>query len=73
VADENGEHVFVTSIVQPIDEPTLQRIEQLRTFRMLDPEGNEVKRTAMLAFDTAPNPDAEDGTEVGTFLDVSRP
>ena len=26
-----------------------------------------------LAFGTTPNPDADDGTSVGTFLDVSRP
>lgn len=72
VALENGEHVFVTSIVRPMEAELRARIERLRTLRIIGSDGKEEKRSAVLAFGTSPNPDAEDGTEVGTFLDVSR-
>jgi len=70
---ENGERVFVTWLVKPIEEATRRNVEQLRSARIFDAEGNPIRRTAMLAFGREPNPDAADGTFVGTLLDVTRP
>jgi hypothetical protein len=70
---ENAERVFVTWIVRPMEDVTRQHIAKLRSARIVDAEGNVVKRTAMLAFGCEPNPDSDDGTFVGTLLDVTRP
>ena len=70
---ENSERVFVTWIVRPVEAPVLAHIEKMRAARIIDADGNVVTKTGMLAFGTQPNPDADDGTEIGTFLDVTRP
>lgn len=70
---ENTEHAFVTWIVRPMEDVTRQHIEKLRSARILNAEGNAIERTAMLAFGCEPNPDADDGTYVGSLLDVTRP
>ncbi len=44
----------------------------LRSLRIVDAEGNVAEKTGMLAFGHEPNPDAEDGTYLGTMLDVTR-
>jgi hypothetical protein len=70
---ENGEVVFVTSIVREMEEATRSKIAQMRSARILDAEGNLIQKTGMLAFGVESNPDADDGTFVGTVIDVTRP
>lgn len=70
---ENGERVFVTSIVRPMETVTREHVDRLRRARILDAEGNPIQKTGMLAFGHEPNPDADDGTFVGTVIDVTRP
>lgn len=70
---ENGEVVFVTSLVRPMEEVTRENVEKLRSARILDADGNLIQKTGMLAFGHEPNPDADDGTFVGTVIDVTRP
>jgi hypothetical protein len=70
---ENGEYVFVTSKVRPMEAATREHVDKLRSARILDAEGNIVQKTGMLAFGHEPNPDADDGTFVGTVIDVTRP
>ena len=67
VSLENGELVFVTSTVRPMEEETRATIERLRRLPIVGSDDKEMKRTAVLAFGTAPNPDSDDGTFVGTF------
>lgn len=69
---ENGERVWVTALVRPINDELRDHIEKLRRARILDEKGNRIDKTGMLSFGTEPNRDAKDGTEVGTFLDVTR-
>lgn len=69
---ENGERVFVTWLIRPMDEALRRHIGKLQAARILDADGNSIKKTGMLAFGTEPNPDADDGTYVGKFLDVTR-
>jgi hypothetical protein len=69
---QNGERVFVTSIVRPMDEATRRLIVKLRSARILDAAGKPIEKVGMLAFGKEPNPDAKDGTYVGKFLDVTR-
>jgi hypothetical protein len=45
---------------------------RLRSARIVDADGNPIEKIGMLAFGTKPNPDAEDGTYIGRFLDVTR-
>lgn len=68
----NSERVFVTALVREIDAPLAANIERLRSVRVVDAEGNLVK-TGMLGFGHEPNPDADDGTFVGSVIDVTRP
>jgi hypothetical protein len=70
---ENGEHVFITSIVREMGAELRANIERMRTTPILDADGNPIQKTAMLAFGREPNPDADDGTFVGTVIDVTRP
>jgi hypothetical protein len=70
---ENGERVYVTWLPREMDVPLRDNIERLRSVRVLDAEGNVVQKTGMLGFGTEPNPDAADGTEVATLVDVTRP
>jgi hypothetical protein len=70
---ENGERVFVTALVRDIQAPLQAQIDKLRGARILDAEGNVIEETGMLGFGHEPNPDADDGTEVATLLDVTRP
>ena len=70
---ENGERVYVTSLPREMDVPLREKIERLRSVRVLDVEGKVVEKTGMLGFGTEPNPDAADGTEVATLVDVTRP
>jgi hypothetical protein len=70
---ENGERVFVTSLVRPIEAPLRANIHRLRSARILDAQGNLIRKTGMLAFGREPNPDADDGTFVAFLVDVTRP
>jgi hypothetical protein len=70
---ENGERVFVTSIVRPMEPVTRENVDKIRGARILDADGKTVTKTGMLAFGHEPNPDADDGTFVGTVMDVTRP
>ena len=69
---ENSERVFVTWLVQPMQEATRLQVMKLRTARIFDADGNPIKKVGMLAFGREPNPDTDDGTYVGTLLDVTR-
>jgi hypothetical protein len=55
-----------------MEEVTRRHVMKLRSARILDADGNPIEKDGMLAFGREPNPDAEDGTYVGTFLDVTR-
>lgn len=69
---ENEELVFVTWLIRPMEEATRRHVAQLRSARIVNADGNPIEKVGMLAFGREPNPDAEDGTYVGTFLDVTR-
>jgi hypothetical protein len=69
---ENGEQVFVTSLVREMEAPMRAEVDKLRSARILDAEGHPIQKTGMLGFGREPNPDAEDGTFVGTLVDVTR-
>lgn len=69
---ENGQRVFVTSIVRPMADALRVQILKLRTYPALDADGRQVNRTGMLSFGTEPNPDAEDGKHVGILVAVTR-
>jgi hypothetical protein len=69
---ENGERVFVTWLVRPTQEVTRRHIMKFRSAPILDAHGNSIEKSGMLAFGREPNPDANDGTYIGTFLDVTR-
>jgi hypothetical protein len=69
---ENAERVFVTWLVRPMEEATRRHVLKLRSARLLDAHGNQIEKSGMLAFGREPNPDADDGTRIGTFLDVTR-
>jgi hypothetical protein len=68
----NDERVFVTWLVRPMEEAARRHVTKLRAARILDRDGNPVEKVGMLAFVREPNRDADDGTYVGTFLDVTR-
>ena len=70
---ENGERVFVTYAVRPIEQALRDNIDNVRAARVLDAEGNPIRQSGMLAFGQEPNPDADDGTFVGVMVDVTRP
>lgn len=70
---ENGDEVFVTSLIREMGAELRAQVERLRGATVLDRDGNRIEKTGMLAFGTEPNPDAEDGTFVGTVVDVTRP
>jgi hypothetical protein len=69
---ENGERVFVTSMIRAMGDGLRAKVETMRSGRILDAQGNTIEKTGMLAFGREPNPDADDGTFVGTLLDVTR-
>lgn len=69
---QNGERVFVTSLVRQMDEATRRYVAKLRSARILDADGRPIEKVGMLAFGRQRNPDADDGTYVGKFLDVTR-
>jgi hypothetical protein len=69
----NGERVYVTWLLREIDDPLQEGIDRLRSVRALDADGKPIEETGMLGFGTEPNPDAADGTEVATLLDVTPP
>ncbi len=68
---ENRERVFVTWLVRPMDEATRRYLVTLRAARILDANGNPIEKVGMFAFGTEPNPDVDDGTYIGKFLDVT--
>jgi hypothetical protein len=70
---ESGEQVFVTSLVREMGAALRANVDRLRSAHILDGEGDRIQKTGMLAFGREPNPDADDGTFVGTLLDVTRP
>ena len=69
----NGERVFVTAIVREMNADLRANVDRLRRVRILDTEGNQIRRIGMLGFGTEANPDADDGTEVARLIDVTRP
>lgn len=70
---QNGQGVFITSVVREMGAGLRAQVEKMRAGQLLDAEGNPIEKTGMLAFGTEPNPDADDGTFIGTLLDVTRP
>jgi hypothetical protein len=70
---ENGERVFVTSIVREMQEETRAHVDKLRSARILDVSGDPIEKTGILAFGFEPNRDADTDTFIGTLLDVTRP
>ena len=69
---QNKQRVFVTSLVRPMAEATRLHVMRLRAARILDADGDPIEKVGMLAFGHEPNPDADDGTFIGTLLDVTR-
>lgn len=69
----NGERVFVTAIVREMAEPLRANINKLRNFRLVDENGKATTKTGLLGFGVETNPDAGDGTYIGTLIDVTRP
>lgn len=69
---ENRERVFVTWLVRPMEEAIRRQVMKLRAARVLDAVGNPIEKVRMLAFGKERNPDADDGTYIGNFLDVTR-
>ena len=69
---ENEERVFVTWLVRPMEDSLRDRIEKLRSARILDTDGKSIEKTGMLTFGTESNPDAKDGTSIGVLLEVTR-
>jgi hypothetical protein len=69
---ENQERVFVTWLVRPMEESTRRHITKLRTAPILNRDGTPIEKVGMLAFGREPNLDADDGTYVGTLLDITR-
>jgi len=69
---QNGERVFVTSLVRPMDEATRRYVAKLRSARILDADRRLIEKVGMLPFGRERNPDADDGTYVGKFIDVTR-
>lgn len=70
---ENGERVFVTLLVREMEASMGAKVHSLRSLRILDAEGNVIQKTGMLSFGLEPNPDADDGSFVGSLIDVARP
>lgn len=68
----NGDSVFVVSVVREIDPGLRTTIERLRTTPILDADGDTLEKSGIVAFGTEPNPDADDGTHIGTVIDVTR-
>jgi hypothetical protein len=66
---ENGQQAFVTSVVREMDHALRETIAQVRSTRVANAEGGN----GVLAFGREPNPDADDGTFIGTLIDVTRP
>lgn len=70
---ENEERVYITWLVRPLVDATRAHITRLRSARILNRDGSQIGGDGMLSFGTEPNPDANDGTYIGTLLDVTRP
>jgi hypothetical protein len=68
----NEERVFVTWLVRLMEEALRHHVLRLRSAQIINAEGKPIEKIGMLAFGTEPNPDAEDGTHIGKFLDVTR-
>jgi hypothetical protein len=69
----DGQRVDVTSRAAPMGAELRANVDRLKNMRILDADGNPIEKTGALAFGIEPNPDAADGTEIGTFVDVTRP
>lgn len=68
----NGERVFVTWLIQPMTEATRLYLAFLRSARIVDADGTPIDKPGILTFERKPNPDAQDGTEIGMLLSVTR-
>ena len=68
----NGQTVFVTSLSHQLSPQIVQQIADLRAARVTDTDGREVDKVGMMSFGREPNPDAQDGTEIGILVDVTR-
>jgi hypothetical protein len=55
-----------------MEEALRHHVLKLRSAQIINAEGKPIEKIGMLAFGTEPNPDAEDGTHIGKFLDVTR-
>jgi hypothetical protein len=69
----NGEGVFITGVVREMEAELREQIAWLRSGRVRDAKGKPVENIGLLAFGTQPNPDADDGTSIGIFTDVTLP
>lgn len=69
---ENKVWVFVTWLQRPMLDVTRQGVTKLRSAPIRDSAGKLVGTDAVLSFGTEPNPDSNDGTYVGVFVDVTR-
>lgn len=68
----NGERVFVTWIARPMTDALRRNITILKRARFLDGDGQPLEAGGMLCFGLEQNQDANDGTYIGVFVDVTR-
>jgi hypothetical protein len=70
---ENGERVYVTSIVRAVEVPLRRNIAMLRSARVVDATtGKPLPGIGVMGFGREPDPDGH-GTFLGTLIDVTRP
>lgn len=55
-----------------MDEATRRYVAKLRSAHILDSDGRSIEKVGLLAFCRERNPDADDGTYVGKFMDVTK-
>ena len=68
----NSERVFVTWRVQPMVAELGRYVANLRSACLVNADDTPIERSALLAFGKTSNPDADNGTEVGKLLSVTR-
>ena len=68
----NRERVFVTWLIRPMGAALSRDVAILRSARLVNADGTPIKRSSLLTFTKTLNPDADDGTEVGKLLSVTR-
>ena len=68
----NGQAVFVTALAHAVDSNLAAQVARLRNAQIADADGNAVEKVGMMAFGREPNPDAQDGSEIGILVDITR-